>query len=246
MHRCHDLGRVLAVSPHLDDGVFSCGELLAAHPNAVVVTVFAGVPDAEDQSTGWDTDCGFASAHQAVISRRAEDRAALELLQANPYWLDFCDSQYRRAYDIDDIADALRRAVDAHQPDTILIPFGLFHSDHQLAHEAAVRLFPHEASRLWLAYEDALYRTIPGLLQQRLRKLADAGIAATPTTCDADAGESKQRAVNCYASQLRGLATSGRPGHSDILTPERYWYLTLTQPQKRERPWKTPLHEYRL
>ena len=37
-------GRLLVISPHLDDAVFACGRLIASHPSCVVVTVFAGLP----------------------------------------------------------------------------------------------------------------------------------------------------------------------------------------------------------
>ncbi len=39
-----ELARVVVVSPHLDDAVLGCGQLLAAWPGATVVTVFAGKP----------------------------------------------------------------------------------------------------------------------------------------------------------------------------------------------------------
>ena len=37
----------------------------------------------------------------------------------------------------------------------------------------------------------------------------------------------KHMAVRCYGSQLKGLATPGRPGHADIAQPEGYWKLRL-------------------
>jgi LmbE family N-acetylglucosaminyl deacetylase len=221
------LGRILAVSPHLDDGVFSCGGLLARHPGGVVATVFAGVPSAENELTPWDAACGFASAREAVDVRRVEDSAALGMLCAQPCWFDFTDSQYRDTQDIGDIALALERAIRQHCPDTIIIPFGLFHSDHALAHDAALRVFQHDAAHAWFAYEDALYRAFPGLLQQRLCKLADAHVRATPAiVADADV-DTKRRAVECYQSQLRGLATPGRPGGRDLIVSERYWRLGM-------------------
>src|SRR5437763_1975889 len=87
-------GTLAVISPHLDDGVFACGEALAAHPGSVVVTVFAGMPADPSQSTDWDARCGFASAGEAVAARRAEDRTSLARLGARPHWLEFGDSQY--------------------------------------------------------------------------------------------------------------------------------------------------------
>jgi LmbE family N-acetylglucosaminyl deacetylase len=84
------LGRTVIVSPHLDDAVFGCGSLIAAHPGATVVTVFAGVPPHGAAASDWDhRRCGFASATRAVTRRREEDRVALSLLEARPAWRDF-------------------------------------------------------------------------------------------------------------------------------------------------------------
>src|SRR4051794_24119032 len=70
--RERDCMAVLVVSPHLDDGVFSCGEMMADHPTAHLVTVFAGRP-ATAQLTEWDRDCGFAAGDDVVGARRDED-----------------------------------------------------------------------------------------------------------------------------------------------------------------------------
>ncbi|PJX25966.1 hypothetical protein CAP48_08035 [Advenella sp. S44] len=45
---------VLVISPHYDDAVFSCGELLAKIPSGMVMTVYTGVPEDGDVSTDWD------------------------------------------------------------------------------------------------------------------------------------------------------------------------------------------------
>ena len=219
--------KTLVISPHLDDAVFGCGEWIAAHPGARVLTVFAGVPPEAHTLTEWDAACGFASAGQAVAARRGEDRAALELLGATPAWLAFCDDQYRAHAPADGcaVAGELRRALIEHDPQAVVVPFGLFHRDHRLAHEAALAALPEHAGRSWYAYEDALYRCMPRLLQERLLLLSLAGIAATPLPPQAADGSLKRRAVQCYASQLRGLSSPGRPGHADALSPERLWRL---------------------
>jgi LmbE family N-acetylglucosaminyl deacetylase len=174
------LGRILAISPHLDDGVFSCGELLASHPHSVMVTVFAGIPSGASPLPPWDAACGFSSVSEAMATRRVEDRAALALLHTEPCWLDFTDSQYRFSHDTSEIADAVHDVIAVFRPDALVIPFGLFHSDHALVHDAALQLLRNDTAREWYAYEDALYRTLPGLLQRRLCDLASHGISATP------------------------------------------------------------------
>jgi hypothetical protein len=49
-----DVGRLAVVSPHCDDGVFGCGELLALHPGSVVITVFTAYPRPDEPLTVWD------------------------------------------------------------------------------------------------------------------------------------------------------------------------------------------------
>src|SRR5207244_5204724 len=121
--------------PHLDDGVLSCGRLLAGRPGSAVVTVCAGTPRDDALVTEWDARCGFDSARDAMAARRREDDAALTLLQARPVRLPFCDSQYGEAPPRDDVQRALREALVGLAPEAVLYPMGLFHSDHVLVHE---------------------------------------------------------------------------------------------------------------
>ncbi|MED5618275.1 PIG-L family deacetylase [Ideonella sp. BN130291] len=215
------LGRVALISPHLDDAVFSCGQLLAAHPDSTVVTVFAGEPPADTPLTEWDERCGFTSAAQAVALRREEDRIGLSLLEARPVWLDFADSQYGSSPRPQEVGAALQQVLLELAPDSVVFPLGLFHSDHALVHEAVVHIVPTLPDMRWLVYEDALYRGLRGLVQLRLMALAQAGVCATPLRL-ADEGSAllKARAVQAYASQLRGF---GEGGYDDLAAPERCW-----------------------
>lgn len=219
-----DLGRVAVLSPHCDDGVFGCGQLLAAHPGAVVVTVFAGSPPAYGELTEWDRACGFREGDDVMALRRAEDAAALDELGAVPHWLDFCDSQYRRTPSIEILTEGLARAIDEARADTVVFPLGLFHSDHRLAHEAALEVLRRRPALHWFAYEDALYRCIEGLLEGRLAALFGAGLEPTPVELPRSPElDGKRRAMNRYASQLRALASPGMPGFLDAFAPEGYW-----------------------
>jgi LmbE family N-acetylglucosaminyl deacetylase len=214
---------VLVVSPHCDDAVFGCGQLLAARPGAVVVTVFAGAPSSYATVTRWDTAAGFGAGDDVMAARRAEDHAALERLGARPLWLPFLDSQYGATPTILDVAGALDLVIGDLGPDTVVVPLGLFHSDHAIAHEAALALLARHRHRQWLAYEDALYRRIAGLIDARLARLAAADVAAEPAgAMPAGALERKREAVACYRSQLRALAAPGHPGYADAFAPEGY------------------------
>jgi LmbE family N-acetylglucosaminyl deacetylase len=215
---------LVAVSPHLDDAVLGCGALLAAHPRSTVITVFAGRPPRGMPVPPWDRAAGFVDGEDVIGARRAEDRAALGTLGAEPVWLDFLDAQYGPPPPVGSIATNLEAALLRTAPATVCIPLGLFHSDHALAHAAALALVRRYRGWCWLAYEEAMYRRVPGALEARLDALRRAGIDAAPLAGLA-APADKRRALACYRSQLRALATPGRPGHADALEPERYWRL---------------------
>ena len=215
---------LVAVSPHLDDAVFGCGALLAAHAPAVVVTVFAGRPPPRGSLPPWDDAAGFQPGDDVVGARRAEDRAALQTLGARPVWLSFLDAQYGRSPGVDEVTAALEPVMAAAEPATVLVPLGLFHSDHALVHAAALALMPRHPEWRWLAYEEPMYRRVPRALEARLTSLHAAGLRPR-ALAGAAAPPVKRRAVACYASQLRALGTPGRAGHGDALAAERYWEL---------------------
>lgn len=223
------IGRpLLVISPHCDDAVFGCGALLAAHRGATVVTLFAGAQPAGAAVTPWDRQCGFRDGDDVMAQRRREDACALALLGATPRWLDFRDAQYGRSPDVEELAEAIERTVLEGDYATILFPFGLFHSDHQLAHAATLKLATRHPERQWQVYEDALYRTLPGLLEERQRELKANGwhIRRQEMLRAACAQALKQGAVHAYASQLRGLAQPGCLGHADASAEEGHWAIT--------------------
>jgi LmbE family N-acetylglucosaminyl deacetylase len=226
---------ILAVSPHLDDGVFSCADLIVRYPGTVVATVFAGIPSDFTLLTDWDASSGFQSGRQAVSLRRQEDSRALGLLSAVPRWLDFFDSQYQNTPSPAILTDALRRLVEEIDPAIVLLPAGLFHSDHVMVHQAMLSVRERHPEKTWLMYEEALYRRIRGLLQKRLAELHRAGIEATPIALDAkDMAPLKREAVHCYASQLQALQSTVRDGYADAFSPERYWRLESAAPCQSE------------
>jgi LmbE family N-acetylglucosaminyl deacetylase len=218
---------IAVVSPHLDDGVFACGALLAANPGAAVVTVLAGGGARWEHVTPWDAACGFAPGDDVIAARRAEDREALSLLGATPVWLDFPDAQYGPSPPPEALRAALARALDALCPHAVYIPLGLFHGDHLLVAGAALGLVQTCPERAFHAYEDAIYRRLDGLTEAALARLRRAGIVpvAMDVLAPPDCLDRKRRAVQCYRSQLRGLATPGRLGHEDAFAPERFWRL---------------------
>lgn len=214
------------VSPHLDDGVLSCGQLIGHYPGTTVATIFTAAPAAGGPLTLWDAACGFSFAGQAMAQRRREDLKALGILGARPLWLGFSDSQYGDTPLATELAAALDEMLREEAPATVCLPAGLFHSDHVLVHQAMLLARAGHGDRHWLMYEDALYRRRRGVLQQRLACLKEAGIRAAPLALESGGALwLKRKAVQCYKSQLRALSLT-RYGYADAFEPERYWRLS--------------------
>ncbi|HEX3380207.1 MAG TPA: PIG-L family deacetylase [Paraburkholderia sp.] len=229
--------RLFIVSPHFDDAVFSCGALLAAHPDAAVCTVFAAPPEHE-MRTEWDEKAGFANAHEAVHERTIEDNRALEILDAIPLRMPFRDSQYADSPSISQMAAALEETIYRTTANTLLMPLGLYQEDHARVFEACCEILPRLTHLNWFGYEEAIHRRAPGAVQARLADLAQRGIVATPATPSAGhtidvqrQAHLKREAVNAYASQLRAF---GAGNYDDVFATERYWQLSVGRKRPRK------------
>ncbi len=196
--------RLVVVSPHLDDAIFSCGTLLAAAALVeppLIVTVCAGVPE-EGLLTSLDGQAGFESSADAVRVRREEDIAAAAALGAYVLHLDVLDGQYsddEREERSRSIERALRVVLEL--DGTIVAPVGIRHADHQAV------AFACEQHATW-RYAELPYRALwPDLvppLPERYRTLP---------SCEA-----KAEAIRCYRSQLG----DGPPGY-ELSLAERYY-----------------------
>lgn len=121
-----DGAAVLVLSPHLDDAMFSCSELIRrTRPD--VWTVFAGEPETP-VTTSWDLSCGYGDSHALVAQRRQEDQEAFAGTGASIRHLDMLDGVYtsvsRRAADLESLAVEVDRWLSAHQNDwpVIVLP----------------------------------------------------------------------------------------------------------------------------
>ena len=232
------LQRVLVCSPHFDDAALGAAHLLGAHPGSTVVTLFGGPPDRyPDPPTEWDALGGFRAGDDVVALRREEDRAAMEVLDARPVWLDFVDHQYlaraERAAP-DEIAKSLGAVIDDVRPTAVFLPMGLANPDHVATHDAGtlLALDPAVSGITWFCYEDSGYKHIPGMLAWRIAKLFASELWPTPmivpTVVDHDR---KRAAIECYRSQLgplnRDHALGARIGGS---VPEQFWLLAPPPP----------------
>lgn len=214
----------MTISPHYDDAVLSCGNLLAVRPGSTVLTVFTGVPpDAASVTTDWDRRCGFEHALQAMKTRGEENRAALSLLRLQGKELGLLDAQYAASDRDSRLTAALAAALSRLQPRIVIMPLGLFHSDHMQVSDAALRIRGLFRRCLWLAYEDVPYRDKPGLVQGRLADLKAHHVMATPATMCAARSPRKPRAVQAYRSQLEALGYPDCAQAGEL--EERYWHL---------------------
>lgn len=224
------------MSPHLDDAVLSGGEFLSSAPDATVVTVFAGMPSDDSLSTDYDRQCGFMSADQAMRTRWQEDQSALSVLGVRLVHLPCLDSQYAPLPDVDTLAGVLEQTLIDLQWDTVIMPMGLFHCDHERVSDACLNVVRRALVRpvqQWILYEDVPYRRRLGVMQRRLMALDGQGWIMAPVALQAgvepwattlESKRAKQRALHCYASQLGTLGLSHGGDHE---APERFWSLTL-------------------
>lgn len=213
----------IILSPHFDDAVFSLGGFIATAPERViVVTVFAGTPDA-GIAGGWDRWSRFKTAAEAMRSREAENAAALSTLGVPPdriVNLDFLDRQYRP----DDAAPAQLQAAIAETvgefaarhdgPVSVFCPASGWHPDHRAVTDALVALWK---SRELPEMEVLLYQDQPyAYLELRQRSLAPLRFAKFGAAANrlglntqtewlefgASQAEKKRRAAGQYKSQF--------------------------------------------
>lgn len=231
-------GRILVISPHLDDAILSLGATIArAVDNGArvdVLTVFACNTQSSAPADDWDRRAGFGTEGDAARRRREEDRAACAILGATPRWLDYGAQPYDRGAGLEEIVSVITPSAAA--VGTVLIPgFPLAHSDHAALSRGLLRSGVH-------ARNVGLYAEQPYTFDRRLgldgplvfgtdsRGPAGSQMAAPPGTGNPQAlpdslpwerspasREQRRRkfeAVKQYRSQLRllGLRQTGR-GH---------------------------------
>lgn len=142
--------RLLAVSPHLDDAVFSAGGTLALRVregwDVTIATVFTqSVPNPQGFALACQLDKGLAPDVDYMALRRDEDIAACQAIGAAARHLPFSEAPHRSYASAsalfagvradDDVARPLRPALQdltaELRPDLILGPAGIGnHADH--------------------------------------------------------------------------------------------------------------------
>lgn len=211
--------RLTVLSPHLDDAVLSCGQLLAGRPGSVVVTVCTAVPEEKRRvCTSYDRDCGFGTAGMALAARQQEDALACHYLGARPVHLPFVDQQYGDNFDPAEVAEALAGLLP---PEAVLAgPVGLAHPDHLATADAMDRALALRPDVQGWVYEELPSRVLwPEEVPLRLGWWARRGYA--PALGDLGGGElaAKQAALVAYRSQ------SWAWNPHTTLVPERFHRL---------------------
>ena len=206
----------LAISPHLDDAVFSAGGTLARLARegwrVIVATVFAAsVPDPRGFALACQLDKGLGAAVDYMALRRDEDAAACARLGAETRWLPYAEAPHRGygaaaelfagllpADDIvAQIAPALRDLLAEVKPDAILAPQAVgAHVDHVAVVEALVGCA--REIRWWTDYP---YAVQPAPRQSPF-EASFAAMAVGPTLLSEAELAAKLDAVSAYRSQL--------------------------------------------
>jgi LmbE family N-acetylglucosaminyl deacetylase len=258
----HDLRQIhndyqhIYLSPHLDDAALSCGGNIARQrargERVLVVTICTGAPApgaplnalAQELHDNWRL-----SAETAVSARIAEDRAAMDVLDADYFYLGLLDAIYRNpAYasrealfgtpvDDDTLADTIGvtiRSLHSRAPNAMIYgPLGVgSHVDHLGVYQACASLAGQIATIVF--YEDIPYALVPGSVEKRLSAL---GPGHEPQ--EVEVGpliERKLAAIAAYASQMGELF-----GGPDQMPPAIYAYAASVRPPNGnygERLWR--------
>ena len=219
------MSRVLAISPHLDDAVFSAGGTLAGHAmdgdDVTVLTCFTGnVARPEGFALACQLDKGLSADVDYMALRRAEDRAACEAIGAQAVHLPFLEAPHRgysnaaelfggrRAEDeplVSRLAAALAQQIERTAPSIIYGPLGVGdHVDHLVVRDAILASATSTAIEWW---EDFPYAMKDVKLHEAvIRRSLDAANAAA-----------KLRAVFCYTTQL-GFQFGSTERATDVLS----------------------------
>lgn len=218
----NEKGRLLVISPHLDDAVFSCEALLKFVRDVRVLTVFGGDAPQGAPLAGWDMQCGFGVGTNVMACRRAEDAQALRAVDAVPIWGTELQEGYR-ADGPDDgrVVSLIIETLSAVEPSHVLFPLGLSHRDHLLVASASIAATRDLRVVKKFVYAERPYaQRRPGIVRERRRELGAEGITLQPVAIPRRARRGDRSAIRCYESQLRGLRISAfRLG----LFRERYW-----------------------
>jgi LmbE family N-acetylglucosaminyl deacetylase len=221
-----DTRPALMVSPHLDDAVFSCGQLIKSRQGTMIVTVLAGFPPGDH--AGWSCQTtGLPVAKDANAMRREEDECASRTLGARTAWIDLPAQEYGPADSpaerVRRIEEAMIEAVATTDAQTVFIPLGVSHPDHVIVSEAALLAVLGSNLECYLYMDMPYGQARPGRVRRRLRQIGRKG-AIEPLVQFRGDLEAKAEAVRAYSSQVAELQRGfGRHFDAVFTDPEKYW-----------------------
>ncbi len=220
--------RALAISPHLDDAVFSCGGTLATLASrgwtVTVATVFtASVARPDGFALACQLDKGIGAEIDYMALRRDEDAAACQALGLHPpVWMPFREAPHRGygsaaalfagLRDDDTVNEVigrdLKRMIAVEPPDLVLAPQGVgAHVDHV----QVVRALRSEAGRLPVLWWTDFPYSVRADTPTRPFEDAMTRLDCTEVVLSADALDRKRLACRAYASQI-GFQFGGPEG----------------------------------
>jgi LmbE family N-acetylglucosaminyl deacetylase len=223
--------RIVVVSPQFDDAAMGAGHLLGSYSDTTVITVLGGRPPAyPEEVSEWDSLGGFAAGDDVVAVRRAEDAAAMEVLESDYRWLEFSDHQYLAPPDWPtpaEVAPVLGETIAELNPTSVFFPMGLGNPDHVMVHDASLIVRGAQNECAWFCYEDHGYKHIPGLLAWRVAKMLRSHPWPTPAIVPHEPDEErKRRAIWCYTSQIPPLEQDhALTARMEGRVPEQFWSL---------------------
>ena len=229
--------KVLIVSPHLDDAVLSCGDLINKLINKSykvdVITVFSKDEKKENLSNAakkFHNNCFLPS--NPMVERKKEDKKAHDYLKCKSYYMDFLECLYRKHNNkhlypnldniyhlekddkkiISDIEKELIKIVNNY--DIILAPLGLGgHADHIACNKAINNIRNSIKGKLYF-YEEVAY--VCYYYRENKKSNWGEGLSNTLIKISDKDFNKKIESILMYRSQLRILWSDYNQMYNDL------------------------------
>jgi LmbE family N-acetylglucosaminyl deacetylase len=236
-------GRVVVLSPHLDDAVLSAWSVLRRPRELQVVNVCSGLPRG-DLLSPWDRLTGATDSRTRMLERLREDRVALARAERDATSLGFPEAQYRHGpLERDALCEALERIMDGAAQ--VWAPAGIGgHDDHVQIRDATLELaaggrpelklyadLPYAVKYGWPGWVSASADDPHLVVEAWWQRFLPSGLnlrAAKQVLSAADARR-KLHALAAYRTQLPGL--NGGPlellGRPCIIRYEVNWTVSV-------------------
>lgn len=176
--------KTVIISPHTDDAIFSLGDYMQGLENVTILTVFPAIPP-------MSLDNGVGYKKHTLL--RAEHDKACEVMGVKQINLDFLDDVYEPRPTMEELCEALIPVLSKF--DNVIAPIGIHHPDHVLLRETLFRMAI--AVDYW--YMDLPYGVLYRPLKEEILKDRAFSMSIKINRFT----EKKERAVNCYQSQLQ-------------------------------------------